>query len=182
MREVIEAVDGAICLNVCLIPGRSCSRKAHCPAHPVWIEAQQAMMEVLSAPPSLRWPPGGSRRTGFSKTRHPITACPAHAPFAFLRPQCFNRIIETGVLRGIAGLRNTLEPDPDNTGVGSFRAERQFFHPSQLKLLCFRQIEAKEAMSSAVLIARDRQTLLRIVSTSFARGLPVVPLPCRALD
>jgi Rrf2 family protein len=48
MREVIEAIDGAICLNLCLIPGRSCSRKARCPAHPVWIEAQQAMMEVLS--------------------------------------------------------------------------------------------------------------------------------------
>jgi Rrf2 family protein len=48
MREVIEAVDGVIFLNVCLIPGRSCSRKAHCPAHPVWIEAQQAMMRVLS--------------------------------------------------------------------------------------------------------------------------------------
>ena len=48
MREVIEAIDGAICLNVCLIAGRSCSRKARCPAHPVWIEAQQAMMEVLS--------------------------------------------------------------------------------------------------------------------------------------
>jgi len=48
MREVIEAIDGAICLNLCLIPGRSCSRKAYCPAHPVWIEAQQAMMEVLS--------------------------------------------------------------------------------------------------------------------------------------
>jgi Rrf2 family protein len=48
MREVIEAVDGAICLNLCLTPGRSCPRKAHCPAHPVWIEAQQAMMEVLS--------------------------------------------------------------------------------------------------------------------------------------
>ena len=48
MREVIEAIDGASCLNVCLIPGRSCSRKARCPAHPVWIEAQQAMMEVLS--------------------------------------------------------------------------------------------------------------------------------------
>jgi len=48
MRDVIEAVDGAICLNLCLIPGRSCSRKAYCPAHPVWIEAQQAMMAVLS--------------------------------------------------------------------------------------------------------------------------------------
>ena len=48
MREVIEAIDGIICLNVCLSPGRSCSRKARCPAHPVWIEAQQAMMQVLS--------------------------------------------------------------------------------------------------------------------------------------
>lgn len=49
MRDVIEAIDGAICLNLCLIAGRSCSRKARCPAHPVWIEAQQAMMEVLSS-------------------------------------------------------------------------------------------------------------------------------------
>ena len=48
IREVIEAIDGAICLNVCLSPGRSCARRAHCPAHPVWIEAQQAMMEVLA--------------------------------------------------------------------------------------------------------------------------------------
>jgi hypothetical protein len=25
------------------------------------------------------------------------------------------------------GLRNTLEPDPDNTGVGSFRSRSAFF-------------------------------------------------------
>ena len=48
MREVIEAIDGSICLNVCLIPGKSCARKAHCPAHPVWARAQQAMLDVLS--------------------------------------------------------------------------------------------------------------------------------------
>jgi Rrf2 family protein len=48
MVEVIEAIDGAICLNICMIPGRSCARKAHCPAHPVWIKAQQAMLQVLS--------------------------------------------------------------------------------------------------------------------------------------
>ena len=48
MREVIEAIDGAICLNVCLMHGRSCPRKAHCPAHPVWVRAQQAMLQVLS--------------------------------------------------------------------------------------------------------------------------------------
>jgi hypothetical protein len=34
-------------------------------------------------------------------------------------------IIETGVLHEV-GLRNTLEPDPDNTGVGSFGSEAAF--------------------------------------------------------
>lgn len=48
MTDVIQAIDGSVCLNVCMIPGRSCSRKAHCPAHPVWAKAQQAMLEVLS--------------------------------------------------------------------------------------------------------------------------------------
>jgi len=50
MLDVIETIDGDICLNLCMIPGRrSCSRKAHCPAHPVWVEAQQAMLAVLSS-------------------------------------------------------------------------------------------------------------------------------------
>jgi len=48
MREVIEAVDGPICLNVCLAHGRSCARKTRCPAHPVWARAQRALFEVLS--------------------------------------------------------------------------------------------------------------------------------------
>lgn len=48
MLEVIEAVDGPIRLNICLISGRSCHRKAKCPAHPVWAQAQMAMLEVLS--------------------------------------------------------------------------------------------------------------------------------------
>jgi Rrf2 family protein len=48
MREVIEAIDGAIHLNACLSSGRSCGRKALCPAHPVWAQAQQAMLEVIS--------------------------------------------------------------------------------------------------------------------------------------
>jgi DNA-binding IscR family transcriptional regulator len=48
MREVIEGIDGPIFLNVCLISKRACGREAWCPAHPVWIEAQQAMMDVLS--------------------------------------------------------------------------------------------------------------------------------------
>jgi Rrf2 family protein len=49
MLEVIEAIDGPICLNVCLISGRACHRSARCSAHPVWVEAQRAMLAVLSA-------------------------------------------------------------------------------------------------------------------------------------
>ena len=48
MREVVEAIDGPICLNVCLLHGRTCPRKPHCPAHVIWGHAQQAMLEVLS--------------------------------------------------------------------------------------------------------------------------------------
>jgi len=47
MREVIEAIDGPICLNVCLNGARGCDRKSTCPAHPVWARAQRAMLEVL---------------------------------------------------------------------------------------------------------------------------------------
>jgi Rrf2 family protein len=49
IREVIEVVDGPIRLNVCLLHGKSCSRKSWCPAHLVWVRAQTAMMEVLNA-------------------------------------------------------------------------------------------------------------------------------------
>jgi Rrf2 family protein len=47
MRDVIEAIDGPICLNVCLNGGKDCERKSWCPAHPVWARAQRAMVDVL---------------------------------------------------------------------------------------------------------------------------------------
>ena len=47
IRNVIEAIDGPITLNLCLVNGESCSRKSWCPAHPVWARAQQAMLQVL---------------------------------------------------------------------------------------------------------------------------------------
>ena len=47
MREVIEAIDGPICLNLCLNGGKECERKSWCPAHPVWAHAQRAMLDVL---------------------------------------------------------------------------------------------------------------------------------------
>ncbi len=47
IREVIEAIDGPISLNLCLQHGKSCSRSSWCPAHLVWAQAQAAMLQVL---------------------------------------------------------------------------------------------------------------------------------------
>ncbi len=49
VRDVIEAIEGPISLNLCLTTGVSCNRKSHCPAHPIWEQAQQAMLDVLNA-------------------------------------------------------------------------------------------------------------------------------------
>jgi Rrf2 family protein len=49
IREVIEAIDGPVYLNICVKAGRSCSRKLFCPAHPYWVKAQDAMLAVLDA-------------------------------------------------------------------------------------------------------------------------------------
>jgi len=47
IKEVVEAVDGPISLNTCVSSSNSCGRALWCPAHPVWAEAQRAMIEVL---------------------------------------------------------------------------------------------------------------------------------------
>jgi Rrf2 family protein len=49
IRNVIEAVDGPVHLNLCLVEGRPCQRATWCPAHPVWARAQDAMFAVLDA-------------------------------------------------------------------------------------------------------------------------------------
>lgn len=49
MREVIEAVDGPIRLNVCLGSRAACPRQSWCPAHPIWVRAQEAMLNVLDS-------------------------------------------------------------------------------------------------------------------------------------
>ena len=49
LREAIEAVEGPIFLNVCLIRKGECHRDDFCPVHPVWKEAQKKLMEVLDS-------------------------------------------------------------------------------------------------------------------------------------
>ena len=47
LLEVVEALEGPISLNTCLIAGESCEYVEICTMHPVWAEAQDAMFAVL---------------------------------------------------------------------------------------------------------------------------------------
>ncbi|SPE17369.1 hypothetical protein SBA5_10055 [Candidatus Sulfotelmatomonas gaucii] len=58
------------------------------------------------------------------------------------------------------GLRNTLEPDPDNTGVGSFlRPSGILPHLTSLrKLLCFRQHRNEGSLCTQALSFLETQS------------------------
>lgn len=48
IRDVIEAIEGPIHLNVCLVADGECTRDQICPIHAVWEEAQDSMLGVLA--------------------------------------------------------------------------------------------------------------------------------------
>jgi len=47
MREIIEALEGPIVLNRCLLKEGECAEEKFCPMHPVWEEVQQRFLEIL---------------------------------------------------------------------------------------------------------------------------------------
>jgi Rrf2 family protein len=47
MRDVVEAVDGPISLNPCVLWPEDCSRSDECQVHVAWVEAQEQLMTVL---------------------------------------------------------------------------------------------------------------------------------------
>ncbi len=47
LLDVVEVIEGPLRLNVCLGNGISCERQQWCPAHLVWVRAQEAMVQVL---------------------------------------------------------------------------------------------------------------------------------------
>jgi len=47
LLNVVEAIDGPIRLNLCVAGAAGCERSAHCVVHPVWEEAQTALVKVL---------------------------------------------------------------------------------------------------------------------------------------
>jgi len=46
--DVVNLIDGPIRLNACLGENSVCQRKESCPEHPIWAEAQIAMLNVLN--------------------------------------------------------------------------------------------------------------------------------------
>ena len=49
LLDVVEAVEGPVRLNQCIEEEPPCERKAWCPAHEIWAEAQAAVTNVLGA-------------------------------------------------------------------------------------------------------------------------------------
>lgn len=47
MRDVVEAVDGPIALNPCVVCPEECSRSDECQVHVAWQQAQEQLMAVL---------------------------------------------------------------------------------------------------------------------------------------
>lgn len=47
LLQVVEAIEGPTELNLCIPAGPNCNKKDWCGAHPVWMEAQAALVKVL---------------------------------------------------------------------------------------------------------------------------------------
>ena len=47
MRDIVEAVDGPIALNACVLWPDDCKRSEHCEVHKAWLLAQEQLMSVL---------------------------------------------------------------------------------------------------------------------------------------
>ena len=49
LLQVLEAIDGPVCLNVCLLRPQECPRDRICPAHTFWGRLQASIMLQLRA-------------------------------------------------------------------------------------------------------------------------------------
>jgi Rrf2 family protein len=49
LRRVIEAVEGPIQLNRCVVRPGACPRDRYCPVHPVWLRIQKLLTQELDA-------------------------------------------------------------------------------------------------------------------------------------
>lgn len=49
VREVVEAIEGPVHLNLCLTGKSACHRDLKCPTHPLWRFAQEKLIEALES-------------------------------------------------------------------------------------------------------------------------------------
>jgi Rrf2 family protein len=49
LLDVVQAIEGPVRLNLCLTSDHACRRQQSCPAHGVWVQAQEAMLGVLQS-------------------------------------------------------------------------------------------------------------------------------------
>ena len=49
LLDVIEALDGPVRLNRCVIEPDACPREEYCPVHDIWVEAQRDLTRALTS-------------------------------------------------------------------------------------------------------------------------------------
>ena len=64
LRQVIEAVEGPVRLNRCLVRPGACPRDTFCTAHPVWHRIQAVLMRELDGVTLAALAPGGGPAHG----------------------------------------------------------------------------------------------------------------------
>lgn len=48
LLQVIEALEGPVRLNRCLIESEACPQNSHCPVHDIWAKAQDGLTSLLA--------------------------------------------------------------------------------------------------------------------------------------
>lgn len=49
LLDVVEAIDGPIPVNICVIDSKSCNRIKKCSVHPVWVRLQKLIRRELAS-------------------------------------------------------------------------------------------------------------------------------------
>ena len=74
--DVIEAVEGKISLNKCLMSEKTCPRDEWCQVHTLWAEAQSKLKEILTKKSLAELAAENiSRRTALEEKQKPLPAC-----------------------------------------------------------------------------------------------------------
>lgn len=66
LLDVVEAMEGSIRLNRCLLQPHACPRDQHCPVHDVWATAQEQLVSLLDVTTFDSLAEEASRKSGRS--------------------------------------------------------------------------------------------------------------------